>query len=167
MRFRDIKNQTAKVKKCQVFVLTVGEPEQSEYGYCQAIDVKDGQGVMGCLNVFLKPDKKGMVYEHETGEQYYDIKWVVDKEYYKAVPCDAPPKIKEAPTHDPAEKWDKINLGKCRHGILCAYIQNKGLPTSSTVETDADKITENITIDRAVLAVINILAHFSMTGEVE
>jgi hypothetical protein len=51
-------------------------------------------------------------------------------------------------------KWDKINLGKCRHGILCAYIQS-GRRLSEIV--DFPKTQE----------AINKLAHFSMTGEVK
>jgi putative phage-type endonuclease len=51
-----------------------------------------------------------------------------------------------------APNWEKINLGKCRHGILCAILQG-GASALDLVE------------NAPYLAKINDLAHFSMTGE--
>ena len=45
--------------------------------------------------------------------------------------------------------WDKINLGKCRHGILCALIRG------GVWQVSDDELGE-----------INKLAHFSMTGDI-
>ena len=68
MRFRDIQNQTAWMKKCEVNVINVGEPEPAQFGWCQVIDVIAGQDEKECLNVFLD-DLAGMVQQNETGTQ--------------------------------------------------------------------------------------------------
>lgn len=47
--------------------------------------------------------------------------------------------------------WDAINLGKCRHGILCAVLQS-GINPSDLI-TNPDRLKE-----------IEKLAHFSMNG---
>ena len=62
--------------------------------------------------------------------------------------------IGEAKEIKVAPDWNEINLGKCRHGILCAMLQAKLSPYDVVHES-------------SLREVINKLAHFSMTGEIE
>lgn len=62
---------------------------------------------------------------------------------------------------DDGPDWAAINLGKCRHGILCAFIQYEGLPVLCNQRNDV------VGLATKTLDTINKLAEFSMTGEIK
>jgi len=154
MRFQDIRRQNGKwTKQCQYFVRSVSPPQDSKYGLCQTLEADDSVGLTEVLNYFYNNEQ----FEIDStwmGKQWLDVRYKDD--YYQCVPVDAPP---QTTLEDSGPDWDKIALGKCRHGILCAYIQHNGLPTGMTeIGTDC--------LDQRLLKLINMLAKFSMTGEI-
>ena len=145
MTFNDINRQTAWTRQVQFKIKSVGEPEETQYGFCQAVSAEDERGHLNVLNYFYEHPEAG-IDPSETGEQFYDVKWDRKNLYYKCIPATPPPKdIAPSTTPD----WDAINLGKCRHGILCAYIQYGGIKELTNEE----------------FGFINKLAEFSMTGK--
>jgi hypothetical protein len=87
--------------------------------------------------VFLD-DLMGVVLSGETGKQWYDIKWDRQKEYYKARPALAPPKIQEAPVHEPTAEDVK---GRRDVKVDCIRSAVIFLPDSARV-SDAGKVIE-------------------------
>jgi hypothetical protein len=153
MRLLDIQRQTTWCKQVEVTVRSVGiayqNPENGSWE--QVIEITGSDGREDVLRYYYN-DEMGKVEFTETGTQFYDIKWMGD--WFKARPAKAPPKETLNATANKPTDWDAVNLGKCRHGILCAYIQNEGLPRQ-----DVGGLAD--------LKYINKLAHFSMTGEIE
>ncbi len=148
MRLKDIQRQTTWVKQVCVQVDNIGRPMEAQHGLCQAIDVTFGQGSKDVMNYFFA-DLTFALDPKETGKQWYDIKWT--GEYLNCRPAQAK---EEALVDDGGPDWDKINLGKCRHGILCAMLQ-AGFPPGDILNPD------NMWPYK-----INKLAKFSMTGEI-
>jgi hypothetical protein len=149
MTLKDIERQKTWVRQCMFTVRSVGVAVQSQDNgsYCQAIEITDTAGREDVLQYYFN-DLIGKVEFSETGEQSYDVKWMGD--WFKCKPALAPPKENlNAPARQPTD-WDAVNLGKCRHGILCAVIRFKGMELTKGELND-----------------INELAHFSMTGEIE
>ena len=149
MTFNDITRQTAWTRQVQFKIKSVGEPEETQYGFCQAVSAEDERGHLAVLNYFYEQPEGG-IDPSETGEQFYDVKWDRKNLYYKCIPATPPPKD-VAPSTTP--DWDKINLGKCRHGILCAILQSGWSPESIYHDIDQQHV-------------INKLAKFSMNGSI-
>lgn len=146
IRFQDVTRQKAWMRAMQVKVEEVGQPQETQHGFCQAITLTDGVGITETFNYFF-PFPEAEVLITETGTQFYDLKWDDKMGLFKCKPATPPPSKELVPEKGP--DWDKINLGKCRHGILCATIENGGLIAAlNNLET------------------INRLAEFSMTGEI-
>ena len=141
----------------QFKVESIGEPQETQYGFCQAVTVTDSRGLTECMNYFFEL-MEAQIDPTEIGEQFYDVKWDEKKQLYRCIPATPPVKDELKPE---GPDWDKIALGKCRFGILCAYIQSSGLP----VYLEQGK-TE-FSLKNGVLNQINKLAQFSMTGEIE
>jgi len=147
MRFQDITRQKTWMRSVQVKVESVGEPQETQYGFCQAVTATDTMGLTECLNYFFN-DMQGALDIREVGAKYYDIKWDREKHFFKCIPAEPSPAPEELEKDQP--NWDKINLGKCRHGILCAVLQSGLHPSDITNE---------------IKTTINQLAQFSMTGD--
>lgn len=143
MRLIDIKRQK-KWLLCEVQVDSISEPVEAMHGdLVQSMEITLAQGAKDVMNYYFK-DESFMVGPTELGHQWYDIQWT--GEYLKCKPATAPDDDKFKSGTD----WDAINLGKCRHGILCAYIRFHGLDIKNGALND-----------------INELAKFSMTGKIE
>lgn len=154
MRFQDIQRQKTWLKQVNILVEEVGEPMESANGFCQAIVAKDATGITETLNYFYASEHHpdASIRLSEVGSKYYDIRW--KDNYFQCKPCDPPPVLeKEGPD------WDKIALGKCRFGILCAMIQGQYLQFNETMKDQP--------VNPYLLKVVNRLANFSMTGEIE
>ena len=155
MRFQDIRRQNGKwTKQCQYFVRSVSPPQDSKYGLCQTLEADDSVGLTETLNYFYDNEQ----FEIDStwmGKQWLDVRYKDD--YYQCVPTDAPP---QTTLEDSGPDWDKIALGKCRHGILCSYIQHSGIPVGKQPD-------ESTGLKKGVLYFINELAKFSMTGEID
>lgn len=145
MRFQDIQRQKTWLRQVQVYIDEIGEPVEAEYGFCQAITARDGVGVSECLNYFFS-DLTFSVDPKEVGLRWYDIRYEKDKDYFRGVPAVAPV-VDETIAEQP--DWNRIALGKCRHGVLCAFI-NSG---ANIYDIDLNRV--------------NQLAKFSMTGEID
>jgi hypothetical protein len=94
--------------------------------------------------IYYFSDEQMALPQNEPTE-WFDIKWMDG--WFKCIPVDPP---KDAPKAD-APDWDKINLGKCRHGILCAAIQG-GYEISAIGSYELEQI--------------NKLAQFSLNGKI-
>jgi hypothetical protein len=148
MTFNDINRQKAWIRQVQLYVESVGLPQETQYGYCQAITATDTRGLTECINYFFDA-LEFAVDESETGNQWYDVKWDQKNSYYKCKPSEAKKVVvPEFEQSDAEKKVREKNLGKCRHGILCAILSS------------GEKI------DNVILGQINQLAEFSMTGEI-
>lgn len=146
MRLKDIQRQR-KWMLCQVQIDNISESTETRFdGFVQSINVTFAQGSKDVMNYYMK-DPTFAVDPSETGKQWYDIKYT--GEYLKCRPAKEKPK--DDKFEDGGVDWNKINLGKCRHGILVAYIQNTG----------------KLDLHRDDALAINALAKFSMTGEIE
>ncbi len=138
-------------------VTSIDLAESAPFGYCQFI-VCTLNGDPVEMNYYFD-DMMGAIDLNETGDQWYKIRYDIEAGLYECKPTKARPKENlNAPVGE--NKWDKINLGKCRHGILCSAIESDGLHK-------VVKNTKECRLDEEVLAVINKLAQFSMTGEIE
>ena len=147
MTFNDINRQKAWMRQVQMLVKSVGEPQETQYGWCQAVEATDSRGLTEWMNYFYEHSEV-QIDPSETGVQFFDIKWDAKNNYYKCIPSTPPVKQELVPDR-PA--WDKIALGKCRHGILCALLSAGWNPYH--INEDGEQI--------------NRLAEFSMTGKVE
>ena len=150
MDFNSISRQKAWMRGIQFKVESVGEPQETQYGFCQAITATDDRGMTECLNYFFE-FIEAAVDPSEIGEQFYDVKWDAKKQLYKCIPSTPPVKNELKPDRP---DWEKINLGKCRHGILCALIQAGSYQPYMLLR------------DEAQLDAINKLAEFSMFGKI-
>jgi hypothetical protein len=139
-----------------VNVIKISEPQEAQYGYCQSIDCELPDGAPVVLNYFFE-DTIAAIDPEYTGDQMYKVKWLPDKEMYKGIPTGGSPPAKDMAVAREATDWNAINLGKCRHGILCAEITKNGIDSIFSGHPD-DLLPK--------LGRINKLAHFSMTGEV-
>ena len=148
--FNSLSRQTAWMRQVQFKIESVGEPQETQYGLCQAITAIDDRGVTECLNYFFELPEAA-VDPSEIGEQFYDVKWDAKKQLYKFIPSTPPVKDELKPDRP---NWEKINLGKCRHGILCALIQAGAYQPYMLLR------------DEAQLDAINKLAEFSMFGKI-
>ena len=145
MRFKDVQRQGKWIKQCKYYVKSVSTPYDSRHGLCQTLEVVDNDGMTETLNYFYVDEQLEIEPEY-VGEQWLDVRWKKDSEYFQCVPAETPKDI--TPMEDSGKPdWNKINFGKCRHGILCAILQS-GKP-----------------VDSIILGQINRLAKFSMTGE--
>lgn len=88
MRFLDIERQTVWVRQCQYTVLDVGKPGETEFGLCQAISMRDNVR-RECIVNYFYGDEIGEVGIDETGEQWWDVRWVADKGYFQGKPAEA------------------------------------------------------------------------------
>ena len=158
MTFADILRQGGKWTKGKFYVRSVSPPEETRTGgFCQTIQVIDSRQMEETVNLFCTDDPLTQMKESEVGERWIEIRWRKDEKYYQGQIAKPEP-ITWATDDSP--NWDKIALGKCRHGILCAYIQHDGLPIGMTeIGTDCP--------DPTLLKLINMLAKFSMTGEID
>lgn len=149
MRFQDIRRQGGKwSNQCQYYVRSVSPPQDSKHGLCQTLEVDDSVGLTEVLNYFY--DNEQLEIEPAwIGKQWLNVRYKND--YYQCVPCDPPQQIT---LEDSRPDWDRINLGKCRHGILCAWIKS------------GDFFDANTRIMKTKLGLVNELAKFSMTGEI-
>ena len=153
MILRDIQRQKTWARFCQMKVNSYTEARDAEHGFCQIFNVTDTFGRDEEL-IYYFQDEAGALPQGENPE-WFDVKWMGT--YFKCIPVDPP---KDAPKAG-AVDWDKINLGKCRHGILCAYIQSSGLPVY------VEQGNTSFSIKKGALEMINKLAEFSMTGEIK
>ncbi len=159
MRLLDIERQGKWVEQCEVTVRSVGVAYQNpdDGSWCQTIEITDPVGREDVLQYYFRDDlckddnPMGMVEPSETGQQWYRIKWTGS--YFKAKPAKAKPKESLNAEARQPPNWQEINLGKCRHGIVCSYIKKNGLP--------------EVTDYKAWGETINKLAEFSMTGEIK
>ncbi len=155
MRIIDIKRQK-KWLLCEVQVDSISEPVEAMHGdLVQSMEITLAQGVKDVMNYYFK-DLSFQVGLEEVGRQWYDIVWT--GEYLKCKPATAPEDDKFKSSID----WNAINLGKCRHGILCAYVKNKGFE-KLFVDTGFKPFEH---INPFIADGINELAKFSMTGEI-
>ena len=152
MTFKDIQRQNSKIKSVEVCVLDVGEPTPSVNGLCQAITATDYVGREVEMMYYFN-NNEFCVKTEEVGVQFYDIKWQSKNNTFKCVPAEPEPKEQES---NDKPNWDKIALGKCRHGILCALIQAGHYQRCKSTEQ----------VDE-MLDAANKLARFSMTGEID
>ncbi len=84
MRLLDIERQTTWCKSVEVTVRSVGRPIQhpDNGSWCQEIQITDIMGrdeVLMCYHndpTCTDGKPKGMVEYHETGQHFYDIKWM-------------------------------------------------------------------------------------------
>ena len=140
-RTKDISRQNGVYLLCKVFVDEIGEWDKRK----QIIKGKLEQGEEIEMTYWCD-DEQLIEDKYDIGEGWYKIR--LKDGYYQCKP-ETPPKDEPV-----AEKnddfWYNINLGKCRHGILCAYIQSG---KDSFDDEDLDKI--------------NQLAEFSMKGKIE
>lgn len=151
MKFTDVMRQGKKWVKGQFYVRSVSAPEETrEGGFCQAVQAVDTVGIEECLNYFCT-DTQLEIKQNEVGKQWYEVRWIQEKGYYQCKPTDPPAPIW---TDDEQPDWFKINLGKCRHGIMIAMLSAKLNPF-------------DIVNDQTLRDVINKLAYFSMTGGLE
>ena len=146
IRFIDVERQKAWMRQIELRIDTVDEPQETQYGYCQVVQATDGVGRTEPLNYFFELIE-GSIDPSETGVQWYDVKWDEKNGYFRCKPAEAKPKELKSEGPD----WDKIALGKCRFGILCAWIQ-------------AGEDPFRISHDKARRNVINELADFCMNG---
>ena len=149
MDFNSISRQTAWMRAVQFTVTDIGQPMETQYGFCQAITATDSRGVTNCLNYFFEI-MEASVDPTEVGEQFYDVKWDAKKQLFKCIPATPPVKDELKPEKT---DWDAVNLGKCRTVVLCAMLQAKLNPY--------DVIKEEPLRD-----CINQLAYFCMKGEI-
>ena len=165
MNIKDLYEQRAgKWHTITITYITVGEatatkPDQNQFDQQkQLVYFMDDSGAEHEMAVYVPntPDGLEIIPENLTGQRaVFDIKhkdgWLTGVLTTK-VPDEAT---------STASKWDKINLGKCRHGILCAYIKHKGID-SLFADTGCRPFTD---LNPFVASGINKLAKFSMTGE--
>ncbi len=121
IRFLDIERQTTWQKKIQILVLDVGRVrpiENSEDGWCQCIQARDGVGREEPLNYFWnepvdEKDLMGKIPGTMIGNHWYDIIWRKDKEYFQC-------KLAEAPVEDKFEKnvWEEKDLRIAKESLL-------------------------------------------------
>lgn len=150
-RMKVLKKHTIWTDSLEFHVTSIEPAEPTEFGYCQFIVCTLNGGLVE-MNYFYD-DIEGAIDLNETGDQWYKIRYAVDSGLYECKPSLARPKENlNAPVG--GNKWDKINLGKCRHGILCAIVNSGIAPSRLLANPDS-------------LKDINKLAHFSMTGEVD
>ena len=141
MNFKDIHRQTAWQRKCQMKVNTFTEPRDAAHGFVQAFNVTDPSGYREEILYYF--DDEQLAVGADENPEWFDIKSMGD--YYKCIPVDAPADVEKTKGVD----WDAINLGKCRHGILCAFVQSGAI------------------VDNVVLRQVNALAQFSMDGKIK
>ncbi len=142
----------------EIKVCSVDLPEDEKHGYSQLVHVTDEVGDIATFKYWYTTLEEG-VPTNETGMQLYIARYLPDTDSWQGVPQRASaPDNSFAPTEE--NKWDKINLGKCRTLVLVAEVQKNGLGGVVANMKEARLRPE-------VLASINKLAHFSMTGEIE
>ncbi len=150
MELADIKRQKGKwAEDCEIKVDEVCVPiEQQDGGFLQNVEATFAQGQTATIKYYYNnPDFEIDVLE--IGTQWYRIRW--KGTYLQGNPTDPP-------ENEPATRgvdWDKIALGQCRHGLLVAHEQLRGL-----VAYDSDE-------GKLVRIEISKWAKFSMTGEIE
>ncbi len=150
MRIKDVKRQKKWVL-CQIQVDNISEPTETQFdGFVQSLDVTFAQGSKDVMNYYFN-DPIFAVDETLIGPQWYDIKWT--GEYLKCRPAKSNQQA-ETDMEEGGIDWDKINLGKCRHGIILAFIK---------ANVNIYDITDNPTVVKQ----IRKIAKFSMTGEIE
>jgi hypothetical protein len=157
MRFCDIQRNSPKwIKQAQFYVYSVSESQETRYeGFCQTLEVEDGSGVKEVLNYFHTGGEMEIAPDF-IGKQWLDVRF--KEGYFQCIPAQAPAQVQ---LEDSGPDWNKINLGKCRHGILCAMIQGGQLRFIENGDGKNDLI-----IPEQTLRIINQLAYFSMTGEI-
>ncbi len=164
MILKDVQRQNGKYVEGMFTVIRVDQPTPSDHGFRQIVRVADGYKKEADFTVW-HTDSQSFLEPTWLGKQaMFRVRFKND--YYQGHPSTAEPE----PDQHEAPDWDEINLGKCRHGILCGLIQHEGLPTDVHYESTGDGIADidsTITLDGGVLAIINKLARFSMTGEIE
>ena len=146
--FNSLSRQTAWMRQVQFKIESVGEPQETQYGFCQAITATDDRGMTECINYFFELPEAA-VDPSEIGEQFYDVKWDVKKQFYKCIPSTPPVKDELKPERP---DWHNINLGKCRDGKVNATLRHM-LPSE-------------LVANKTELDAINKLAEFSMTGKI-
>ena len=149
MILRDIQRQKTWVRECQFQVNEFSEPTDAQHGLVQAFNVTDKFGRTEEILYYF--DDMQMCVPYDETPEWFDVKWMGT--YFKCIPVDPP---KDAPKTERPD-WDKINLGKCRHGILCAAIQSGELSVKTANDT--------MYIEH-MLTNIEKLAEFSMTGKI-
>ena len=165
MTIKDLYEQRAGIwHNVAITYVTIGDavptkPDQNQFDSMkQLVYFMDESGVHCEMTVYVPDTPNGLepIPENLTGEKaVFRIK---QKDgHLTGTLTDKIPD--ETPSTE--DKWDKINLGKCRHGILCAYIQNNGLPVVVS-DMHPPKI---IGLNSFTLEIINQLAEFSMTGQ--
>ena len=147
MRIKDIYRQKEGkwIDYVELVVLEVGEPEESEFGIVQHLKVVDDVGYEDMVACYAPDDATFFIEPSWEGKR---AAFKIRHRNGKLSGC-----LSEIENPDPKpvgvdEKWEKINFGKCRHGILCAEIQKNGMDS----------------IDKYELKRITELAYFSMHG---
>ena len=153
MRFQDIIRTGVWQRQCKYFVNEISPPQETLYGQCQVLTVTDTVGIKEPLNYFFDGEEMSLGMDF-VGVQWLDVRWKKDEKYFQCIPAE-PPKEQNW-TDDDKPDWDKIALGKCRHGILCALIQAGHYQRCKSTEQ----------VDE-MLDAANKLARFSMTGEID
>ena len=155
MDFNSIGRQTAWMRGIQFKIESVGEPQETQYGFCQAITATDERGLTECMNYFFDTMEVS-VDPSEVGDQFYDVKWDKKQCLYKCIP--ATPPIKDELVLDRPD-WNDINRRHFRKDILCAVVG--GNEWNDTLERMNDIISTP-----AIRTTVNILAEFAMTGKI-
>jgi len=142
MRIQDIQ-RNKKWLLCEIQVDSITEPLETQFkGFVQSLEVTFSQGVKDVINYYFTLPEFA-IDTHDIGPRWYKILWT--GEYFKCVPAEAQKEIASS-----SPDWYKINLGKCRHGILVACIQS-GCQLADLAEEDGES-----------QILINKLAEFSM-----
>lgn len=150
MRTKDIERQNGKWLMCRCQVDVIGQWQERKQ--ILKLVLECGENIQ-CT--YWCDDETFAIDIDKEIPEFFSIR---QKDgYYQCKPEAAP---KDEPvTEKNDDYWYEINLGKCRHGILCAVIEGWGLGVVVKSISDAR-------LDKEALGVINKLAEFSMTGEV-
>ncbi len=170
MILKDVQRQNGKYVEGLFRVIRVDQPTPAEHGDKQIVRIADGYKQEADITVWHKYPETFIEPTFIGKQAMFRLRYKKGESggYYEGYPSTAEPEPEQSETPN----WQEINLGKCRHGILCAYIQHEGLPVES-VFTDVredgklQNLIETKMLNKDRLDLINKLAHFSMTGEVE
>lgn len=135
IRFLDIERQGTWLKSIQIQVDDVGVPQETQHGLCQVIQATDGVNRPEPLNYFYD-DEAGRVEATETGSQWYDVRWVKDKEYFQCRPATAPP---EKEFED--NVWEKKDLRITKMSCISSAVkfwEQKDVPDEASILRTAE-----------------------------
>ena len=143
MTFKDVELQKGKyIDGIELMVVEVEEPYSTDYGLAQTVMATDSAGQTQAVTVYTASIEFVLEKNYEGKQSVFRLRH--KNNIFNGFPSEIePPKTVE--TKD--DYWDKVNLGKCRHGILCAIL------SSGKVVTDT------------ILDEIEELAQFSMYGK--